>query len=66
MNLLFIASAKIAGREGNTSSSSLYGAGVDQGNENRKRVQDFLLLPQGFENLHMVKPIVIGFRSNGG
>ena len=47
---LFIASAKILRLEGSIPPSSLYGSGVDQWNEERRRVHDFLLLPKGFES----------------
>ena len=50
MYLLSIALTKISDGEGSTWPSSLYGSGVDQGNEERRCMQDFLLLPQEFES----------------
>ena len=42
---MFIALAKIPEREGSILPSSLYGSGVNQENQEGRRVQDFLLLP---------------------
>ena len=47
---LFFASAKIPKCKGRILPFSLYGSGIDQGNEEWRWAQDFILLPQGFES----------------